>query len=275
MEPAAVLLPPLKSTALHALVIQLGAAGRGTLPLTLGRAIHAQVMHWLNLGNPDLANAIHSSQESPLSISGLIGYRRKAGTKPDDDFYFRIALLNGDLIDPLLSGLEQWGTKPISLGQLPFVIRSIDSLPGTHPWVGSSDYALLAKTPKISGDITLNFLSPTSFKHSQTIQPFPLPELVFSNLLRRWNALAPENLQFPAVEWQSLTSAYELKTHALKLEGGAEIGTQGWARYRFLDAEQAKIATILAHFAFFAGVGRKTAMGMGQALLLSESRQPI
>lgn len=264
----AVSLPPLKSTALHALVIQLGAAGRGTLPSTLGRAIHAQVMEWLNLGDPELANAIHCSQESPLSISNLIGYRRKGGTKPDDDFYFRIALLNGDLIEPLLGGLEQWGTKPLSLGQRSFVIRSIDSLPGTHPWVGSSDYALLAKTPKISGDITLNFLSPTSFKQNQNIQPFPLPELVFSSLLRRWNAFAPPNLQFPAVEWKGLSSAYELKTHALKMEGGSEIGAQGLVRYRFPDPDQAKIATILAHFAFFAGVGRKTAMGMGQTRLL-------
>ena len=265
-----VLPPPLKSTALHALVIQLGAAGKGTLPPTLGRALHAQVMHWLNLGDSCLANAIHSSQESPLSISGLIGYRRKAGTKPDDNFYFRIALLDGDLFGPLLSGLEQWGTKPLSIGQRPFVIRSIDSLPGNHPWVGSSDYALLAKTPKISGDITLNFLSPTSFKQRQDIQPFPLPELVFGNLLRRWNTFTPVELQFPVIDWHGLTSAYELKTHALKMESGAEIGAKGWVRYRFLDPEQSKIATVLAHFAFFSGVGRKTAMGMGQVRLLSE-----
>ncbi len=270
MEPI-VSLPPPKSPALHALIIQLGAADKGILSPTLGRAIHAQVMQWLSLGNLQLADAIHKSQESPISLSGLLGYRRKAGTKPDDDFYFRLALLHGDLMEPLLNGLEQWGTKPLSLGQRSFVIRSIESLPGNHPQVGSSDYALLAKTPKISGDITLNFLSPTSFKQSQNTQPFPLPELVFGNLHRRWNAFAPEHLQFPAVEWKGLTSAYELKTYSLKMEGGIEIGTQGWVRYRFPDIEQAKLATVLAHFAFFAGVGRKTAMGMGQ-VRLSEFR---
>jgi len=36
------------------------------------------------------------------------------------------------------------------------------------------------------------------------------------------------------------------------MEGGSEIGTQGWVRYRFPDIEQAKNATVLAHFAFFA-----------------------
>lgn len=276
MEPI-VSLPPPKSPALHALIIQLGVVGKGkevsatkprktALPPTLGRAIHAQVMQWLSLGNPQLAEAVHNSQDSPMSISNLLGYRR-AATKPGDDFYFRVALLHGDLINPLLAGLEEWGTKPFSLAEFPFVIRSIDSIPGTHPWVGATDYGLLAKTPKISGDITLNFLSPTSFKQRQDIQPFPLPELVFGNLLRRWNTFAPEELQFPLVEWQGITSAYELKTHALKMEAGVEIGASGWVSYRFRDSEQAKIANILAHFAFFSGVGRKTAMGMGQVKL--------
>jgi CRISPR-associated endoribonuclease Cas6 len=62
-------------------------------------------------------------------------------------------------------------------------------------------------------------------------------------------------------------TAYELKTYALKMEGGTEVGAQGWIRYRFSDAEMARMATILANFAFFAGVGRKTAMGMGQTQL--------
>jgi CRISPR-associated endoribonuclease Cas6 len=257
-----------KSTAVHAIVIQLSAADKGQLPATLGRAIHAQIMNWLSLGDSTLARSIHDSQDSPICLSGLIGYRRKQGIRPDDHFYFRVSLLQGDLIDPLLNGLEEWGTEPITLAQFPFVIRSIDSLPGTHPQVGSSDYALLAKTPRASGDITLNFLSPTSFKQQQGIQPFPLPELVFGNLQRRWNKFAPSDLQIPEIEWQGLVSAFDLKTHAFKLEGGSEIGAQGWVRYRFLDQEQAAIASVLSHFAFFAGVGRKTSMGMGQTQLI-------
>ncbi|AFZ22190.1 CRISPR system precrRNA processing endoribonuclease RAMP protein Cas6 [Allocoleopsis franciscana] len=68
---------------------------------------------------------------------------------------------------------------------------------------------------------------------------------------------------------QGVVSAYNLKTRTLTLNGTAEIGTTGWARYRFNDPEQAKVATILAHFAEFAGVGRKTAMGMGYVALRS------
>ena len=266
MEPV-MSLQPHKSQTLHSLVVELAAADRGTIPATLSRALHSLVMNWLTLGNSQIAEEIHSSQESPLSLSGLLGNRRVGGAQAGDNFYFRICLLDGSLLEPLLAGMEQWGTQPLILGQFAFVIRSIYTLPGTHRLAGSADYRLLANTPVTTADIELNFLSPTSFKQRQNVQTFPLPELVFGSLLRRWNAFAPDEFKFDVVEWEGLVSAYELKTYALKMEGGSEIGAQGWVRYRFPSSEQAKMATVLAHFAFFSGVGRKTSMGMGQTQL--------
>ena len=263
-----------KSSGLHSIALELAAVERTVLPATLGRALHSQVMNWLNLGDSHLANAIHTQQTMPFSVSALTGFRRpnrdrppydrKSKTQSGDEFCFRIGVLDGDLLIPLLDGLTAWGTQPISLAHCPFVIRQIYSMPGSHPQVGSSDYYLLAKTPKPSDDLTLNFLTPTSFKQQRSVQPFPLPELVFGSLARRWDTFAPPELRFGAITWQGLISAFDLKTHALKMEGGAEIGAVGWVRYRFPDPEQARRATVLAQFANFSGVGRKTAMGMGQ-----------
>jgi CRISPR-associated endoribonuclease Cas6 len=253
-----------KCYTLQSVVIELGAAQKGKPPSTLGRAIHAQVLQWLSLGNSEVAKSVHAAQLSPISLSGLIGNRRPKGTQVGDKFYIRICLLNGSLIEPLLAGIQAVEHQLLVLGKFPFALRNYFAVPGTHRLAGATDYASLARSPKVSNDIQLNFLSPTSFKQKQAIQPFPLPELVFGSLQRRWNAFAPEDLQFPVFEWQGLVSAYDLKTQALRLEGGAEIGTQGWVRYRFSHPEQAQIASVLAQFAFFAGVGRKTTMGMGQ-----------
>jgi CRISPR-associated endoribonuclease Cas6 len=259
----------LESSALHALVIHLGVAADGVLPVACGRAIHAQVLQWFRLADPDISEAIHQSQESPISLSGLMGKHRKSGVRAGDEFFFRIGLLNGSLLGPLLYGLEQWGDKPFSLAKCPFVLRSINVVPGTDPWVGSSDYLLLAKISTTSDELLLKLLSPTSFKlnSGQGIQPFPLPESVFGNLQRRWNVFAPEEWQFSKIQWSGLVSDYDLKTQKIKMDNSVEIGAVGWVRYRFPDPEQARRATILAHFAFFAGVGRKTAMGMGQVFL--------
>jgi len=61
---------------------------------------------------------------------------------------------------------------------------------------------------------------PTNLKQAQGIQPFPYQN-GFGSLLRRWNAFA-DRTQFPVVEWKGLTAAYELKTHAFKMKGGAK-----------------------------------------------------
>jgi CRISPR-associated endoribonuclease Cas6 len=169
----------------------------------------------------------------------------------------RITLLKQELLAPLLWGLSNNLGGEITLAGISCKLGK---------WINiyqSSSFEKLLEIPS-QNVIELKFLSPTSFKQNQNIQPFPLPDLVFNSLLRRWNRFAPAELQFPQVEWQGLVSAFELKTHALKMEAGAEIGTVGWVKYRFPDSEQARIATILANFAVFSGVGRKTAMGMGQ-----------
>ncbi|MFM5993901.1 MAG: hypothetical protein ACKO9U_04880 [Dolichospermum sp.] len=141
---------------LQSLVIQLGAASESTIPSTLGRAIHAQVLQWLSLGDPQIATAVHDSQESPLSLSELIGYRRKKGIQLGDDFIVRISLLESNLIQPLLKGIEFSHNKSIYLGKCPFVIRSIYSVPGTHPLVDCSNYTTLANTSVSSYHFTIS-----------------------------------------------------------------------------------------------------------------------
>ncbi len=266
MEPETSL-PQHKSTTLHSIVIELAVADVGDIPPTLSRALHSLVIKWLSIGNSAVAEAVHASQNSPLTISGLLGNRRRGGVRIGDYFYFRIGLLDGNLIQPLMKGLELSESQSILLANFPFVLRNTYALPGTHQLAGAADYALLSNPGQVLNDIELHFLSPTSFKQNQRVQTFPLPELVFNSLHRRWNIFAPQQYHLPPCEWNALVTAYELKTYALKMEAGAEIGAQGWVRYRFKEVEIARIATILANFAFFAGVGRKTAMGMGQTQL--------
>lgn len=262
-----------RTTTLHSIVIELAAAENGEIPPTLSRALHALVLHWIGMGNPAIAESIHNAQNSPITISNLLGNRRREGTRIGDYFYFRIGLLDGGLIEPLMRGFEQSETQAIALAGFRFILRNLYALPGTHQLAGAADYALLSNPPQVLHDIELNFLSPTSFKQNQNVQTFPLPELVFNSLQRRWNIFAPTQYHLPNCEWNGTVSAYELKTYALKMEGGAEVGAQGWVRYRFNDHETARFATILANFAFFAGVGRKTAMGMGQTQLCLGMRE--
>jgi CRISPR-associated endoribonuclease Cas6 len=263
---------PAHSDSLYSIVVELRAIDSGQPPATLGRALHAQVLRWIELGNPEVSASIHDRQSSPLSVSGLIGNRRPTQTESGDYFIVRIGILDGDIVQPLLRGLNEWGTEPLILAKFPFLMTRTYMFADSHPLASSSSYSALANIKESDSSIELNFTSPTSFKQKQDIQTFPLTELVFGSLQRRWNMFAPPELQFPEIEWEGVVSAYELRTHALRLEGGAEIGTQGWIRYRFRGSEQARMATILGQYAFFAGVGRKTTMGMGQTRMMEKKK---
>ncbi len=215
----------------------------------LGRSIHALCFRWLAAADSALAAELHQQNHLPITLAIQPSLRQPT--------YLRIGLLQKERLAPILWGISQDFGGEITLTDIPCRLGK---------WVEirhTSSFEALSQVPPLQ-IIELQFLSPTSFKQGQRIQPFPLPELVFGSLLRRWNAFAPVALQFPNLEWQGLTCAYELKTQVLHLKGGAEIGTTGWVRYEFPDSFQAKIATTLAHFARFAGVGRKTGMGMGQ-----------
>ncbi len=232
---------------LHVLRIPIFAAQ--PLKTNWGGAIHALCFHWLGLADSVLAQQLHPQNHLPISVA--------IQTVSLQQVYLKIGLLQKKLLSPLLWGISQDLGGEMTLTDIPCRLGH---------WVeflDTSTFAALSQAPPLRA-IELEFLSPTSFKQSQRIQPFPLPELVFGNLLRRWNAFTPVALQFPTFEWQGVTCACELKTQTLHLKGGPEIGTTGWVRYEFPDSFQAKVATTLAHFACFAGVGRKTGMGMGQ-----------
>lgn len=250
------------SHSLH--ILQIPITASEALPPTLGRAIHALCLGWIGRANEPLANQLHQSDSLPLTLT-----MRSASAK---QLYLRIGLLQKDLLAPLLWGLSQDLGSEMTLTDIPCRIGRTIEIAQT-----SSYEALSQVAPQRV--IDLQFLSPTSFKQGKTIQPFPLPDLVFGSLLRRWNTFAPVEFQFPDQEWSSVTAAYDLRTYALKMKGGAEIGAQGWARYEFNHETQAQIATVLSHFAQFSGIGRKTAMGMGMAKRMdfaksSEQRSP-
>lgn len=252
---------------LHLIEIEIIATKTGEITPSLNRALHAQVINWISTVDENTARQIHNSQVSPLTVSGLLGRSDRHRVEAGREMSFRVGIMDGCILPPLLQALDRVEKDTFQLTEFPFKIKQVLAMPENNSTAKFSTYEDLAKIPKADDRIELQFLSPTSFKQgSQIIQPFPLPELVFNGLLRRWNVFAPPALRFQVVEWQGMIAAYDLKTQALKMKAD-EIGSIGWIRYEFPNPEQARIATILAHFAQYAGVGRKTAMGMGQIRL--------
>lgn len=219
------------------------------LSTRLGRGIHALFFRWIDRADSAFAAELHQQSVPAFSLSIQSLSPRQLKVK--------VNLFKPELLAPLLWGMSQDLGQQIRLGRIPCYLSNTAKL------VRSSSFEALTQVPT-QNVISLEFLSLTSFKQQQKIQPFPLPELVFGSLWRRWNYFAPIELQFPEIEWDGMVLSYDLKTQPLQMDEIKDMGAIGQIDYRFSSPKQARIATILAHFAQYSGVGRKTAMGMGE-----------
>lgn len=180
---------------------------------------------------------------------------------------------------------------------------------GNQPeqWAGYDTYrGLVARAQAVTfgaadeRNITLEFQAPTAFSDGQVgwgkrMHLFPNADRVFDRLARVWNTWAPADLaldtravQAYAREWATVAN-FDLRTHLLHFDRHTQLGFVGRCTYAVMEREQRAIDAsayenvganlhagqalhLLASFAFYAGIGQKTTMGMGQARPLAPRR---
>jgi len=180
----------------------------------------------------------------------------------------------GHALDENAAGPLAPGSQ-LGLGRAEFRVVCAVVQSGGHALSGQTSYGELA-FPWIYGQyepesrITLQFLSPTTFRSNNLNHPTPLPGWTFGSLLEKWNAFAPVPLPTTVKEYAAThmaLSKYELKTEKVPLKPGSmKFGAMGMATYTTPRPDEASLRALnlLAEFAFYAGVGAGTTMGFGQ-----------
>jgi CRISPR-associated endoribonuclease Cas6 len=222
---------------------------------------------------PSLADRLHTPPEE----KGQRGKPFSLGFGRDNQgHWLRITSVDAELS----AFLERLPVTSVTLGHqtFPCVHRFA---PRQHPWTGASDsQALWAKWmqgPAPAGRVRLHFLTPTAFargRSSTTLLPWP--ELVFKSLIGTWNANASAQIDEAAAA-ELLTHVQDeshvirtvpplrFKSHRLK----GFVGQSEYSCGREAPERARRLLHLLAAFAFFAGVGLKRTMGMGQVVLYS------
>lgn len=117
--------------------------------------------------------------------------------------------------------------------------------------------------------IDMQFLTSASCKNQGGYAIFPMPHLIFKNLVKKWNtfsdgAVMTEDHITDHLAMQMDITGYQLHMHPFSLEGRRIRAFRGQVRYGLFKSDSAgRLAATLAHFATFAGTGMKTSMGMG------------
>jgi len=280
------------SDALHAIVLKLAPERAGRIRATHGHHAHAAFLKTVRQADPALAKVLHMPQlpTRPFTVSPLLGmgtgHQGPVTVAPERDYFLRFTVLYAPIFEQFMARFMRGRVQPrLRLGPMYFQIKEILATPGSHPWVGYDSFIHIAQAAEPVESVTLEFTTPTAFSFGdrpwgRQVMPLPLPRLIFGSLSRSWNQLAPSSL---SVDRRALRAYIEdnvvvarmagVETRMLSYSSAPQLGFVGRVTFEFKggDALLHCRLSALADLAFYAGVGYKTTMGMGQCRRLDEA----
>ena len=230
-------------------------------PPNTGPGVHAAFLRCIKAFEPTLAQALHDwPAPKPFALTTMV--------KEDGSWMFEVGVLRDSLIDTVRGALSGW--SEFEVGHTAFKVASVEER------AGASYLDLLAGSAPQS-EWTLRIRSPLTFRAGAGGEhrdwPFPLPDLVFRDLARRWTTFAevplPEAVA-TVIDEHLAVSRLELKSrrHLIHTGGGWATGVVGVITYVAVRAEKCSAAGLaavqaLAQLADYSGVGDDTTRGMG------------
>ncbi len=268
-------------TTLYASIIRLHALHDGLLAYDAGQWANAAFYGLIHQVDPVLAEALHQwNGRKPFTVSTLAGLPRSQGGKIEvragRECWLRVTTLGETIFQTFIQRFLLGQTLPaLQLGPVRFAVSEVLTNPASHPWAGYIRAEELYDPRTAPERLELEFASPTGFNLGSrngagpSYALFPMPALVFGSLAARWRQFVDHDLDAAAIERSAsaaLVCDYRLQTEVLAWKGRLQKGFSGRCAYdlRRLEPATRSWLAALASFAFYAGVGGKTAQGMGQ-----------
>lgn len=278
---------------LYSSVIKLTNLHNVNIPSPGGQHAHAAFLDIVRAVEPGLSQALHDlNGRKPFTVSPLMGLPKPRQAQTSEVYlragwecWLRVTILDDTLFKSFIDyfmtlpaaagrgGRGEGRLPQIRLGDAHFGVSEILTTPGSHPWAGYTSLDDLRKRLDEPAPESLPFelFSPTSFSLVKgRFELIPYPNLVFGNLAAAWKAITGENMveaieKYAEKSWRLTLHRVERK--AVTLHNHPQLGTVGrveFQRQEGGDAPLARALNLLADLAFYTGLGRKTAQGMGQ-----------
>ena len=176
-----------ETSELIGLVFTLTPEKDGSLYPEYAKGLHAWFLNQVREDDPELSQYLHDGQsEKPFTISRLEGEMTTNGKQlylsTQNTYLWYVTALS----QPVVIWMQQWLTclpQVISLQKVKLQIKKVTI---AHP---ATTYDKLLKT-RSRKNLTLSFISPTSFRSKGHHFPLPVPNNLFHSYLRRWNHFA-------------------------------------------------------------------------------------
>ncbi len=309
---------PTAPARLYAFLLKLRPLQPGTLMPFSGEFVHAALLNWLQSAAPDVATWLHEGNKQRLFTCSSLQFpfaearMRQAEREnvhlpldPEKIYTIRVTLLLAELFPLFYNVLMSFNStgpgaqRPsfMQLGKQAFSLEEVITEPGdASGWTGCTSFGKLvdrARTLRLgrAQTLELEFASLTTFNRSNKRSKvygghhalLPLPQYIFPGLARRWQELAPPELegmvQSELVERYiendgMVISDYALQLHKVCFAHHAQRGFVGRCKYDLRGPDEATTVEVpltvrqqillLAQLGFYCGVGHKTSMGLGR-----------
>ena len=263
-----------QDTELLSLVFSLTPQKKASLPPDYTKGLHAWFLDRVRKDDPALSKELHDEQsKKPFSISRLQGEIATDGKQlyisEKNTYLWWVNALS----QPVVLWMEQWLQHLPSSIALYNIKLEIKQVAISHP---PSTYAKLLKT-RTSKNLTLSFISPTSFRKSGHHFPLPVPVNLFHSYLRRWNQFAGDRRNadsfLPWIDKNVFIVRHQIES--VKVAGGKRGFVTGFigavelnlGRDSSQNPEYIRLYKALGQYAVYCGTGHKTTFGLGQTRL--------
>ncbi|MBN1887861.1 MAG: CRISPR-associated endoribonuclease Cas6 [Thermoflexales bacterium] len=272
---------------LYSCVVQLSAVREAALPKTHGDYAEAAFLGIVGATDPALAQSLHDlGTRKPFTVSPLRGLPvavdGRIRVPSGQDCWLRFTLIGQPIFAAFIQRFLQSGVRPtLRIDPGEFAVTEVLATPGSHPWAGYTTAQTMLAGARTEDTAMLEFASPFSFSlGNKRIDIMPRSELIFGGLQKKWQQWC--GLPLPAIlerDWlreNVLVAEWHVQSRMLHYGTRLEVGSVGQVMFKIFSADAPTRRTLdtLASFAFYAGVGRKTAQGMGQVRRLDRWAPP-
>lgn len=259
----------------HSLILNLSPSTPIPPGYVTGKHLHALFLNLVSSVDQSLGDRLHAQTQnkafalSPLQThTGSISWNYRNPIAAQTPCWWRIALLDDTLfrnLTPLWLNLNP--TQPWHLGSADLFITSVLGTPqSTQPWANFQTYdQLFAEASDCDRTLSFQFITPTVFRQGNYDSALPTRDCIFNSLVKRWNCHSPLDISDLDVSCL-FPSSFDIKTATMSFGSSKAVGCVGRVSYKIMGDLQPLVIkqfNTLADYAFYAGIGRKTPMGMG------------
>lgn len=214
----------------------------------------------MELVDSDFADLMHANGIHPISQYILT-------SKGSDTLIWTVNLLSDQACRQISPIIESKDSYYLTKYHCKFTVKQIkeDIIP--------TDEVFLTRAHKLTGfsKVSIEFLTPASFKTDRLYQIFPSAELLINNLLHRWNSYSEKFLIDDKDAVEALMhgiriSGYDLRSCHYRVKDVSIPSFKGEVSFqKKLSLSIAELFHALLQFSEYSGIGIKTSLGMGAA----------